>query len=249
VCSSELKDRNPELLRYQRQIILNEIGIEGQIRLRKSKVLLVGAGGLGSIVAYYLACSGIGYLGIVDPDIVEESNLQRQIIHTEENIGMPKAISAMISLKKINSHINTLPYLDEIKKENVFQYIKEYDLVVACPDNFTSRFILNDACVKTGKPLVVGAVSEFEGHVFDVISPKGPCYNCLFEEARDEKLTRGIFAPVAGVIGAIQAAEALKILLNIGNLLKGRMIVYDALKESFREVKFLKNPSCNVCKG
>jgi len=236
------------VLRYDRQIILSPIGIEGQRKLKESKVLIVGAGGLGSVVSYYLACSGIGYIGILDPDIVEISNLQRQILHNEEHIGMPKVISGMINLKKINSDIKVLPYPDEINKKNAEKYIKFFDLVVACPDNFQTRKVLNEACFKLNKPLVIGAVSEFEGHVFDVNPPEGPCYNCLFEDAKDEESQRGILAPVAGVIGSIQAVETIKILLGFGQLLHGRIIVYDALKEVFREVKFLKNPSCKVCK-
>jgi len=235
-------------LRYHRQIILSHIGKEGQEKLNKSKVLIVGAGGLGSAAAYYLASSGIGYIGIVDPDIVELSNLQRQILHNEENIGMPKAISAMINLKKLNREINILPYPEEINKKNVFELINPYDIVVACPDNFKTRFILNDACFKLQKPLVVGAVSEFEGHVLNVIPPEGPCYNCLFEDAKDEDFVQGILAPVAGIIGSMQAVETLKILLSIGEPLHGRMLIYDALKDIFREVKFLKNPSCQTCK-
>jgi len=236
------------VFRYDRQIILSPIGIEGQKKLKKSKVLIVGAGGLGSVVLYYLACSGIGYIGILDPDVVEFSNLQRQILHKEEHIGMPKVISGMINLKKLNSEVKVLPYPDEINDKNAEDYIKFFDLVVACPDNFQTRKILNEACFKMNKPLVIGAVSQFEGHVFDVNPPEGPCYNCLFEDAKDEESQRGILAPVAGVIGSIQAAEVIKILLSFGEPLQGRIIVYDATKAVFREVKFLKNPSCKVCK-
>ncbi|WP_353683328.1 HesA/MoeB/ThiF family protein [Thermodesulfovibrio sp. 3907-1M] len=236
------------LLRYDRQIILPQIGVEGQRKLRESKVLIIGAGGLGSVVAYWLACSGIGYIGIIDPDTVQLSNLQRQILHNEEHIGMPKVISAMITLRKINSEIEILPYPDEIYKKNALDYIKSYDVVVACPDNFKTRKILNDACFKMSKPLVIGAVSEFEGQVFDIIPPYGPCYNCIFEEAEDEKTSRGILAPVAGVIGSIQAVEAIKILIGFGELLHGRMIIYNALNGVFRDVKFSKNPSCRICK-
>lgn len=235
-------------MRYHRQIIVPEINRKGQDKLGKSRVLIVGAGGLGSIVAYYLASSGIGYIGIIDPDIVELNNLQRQILHNEENIGMPKVMSAMINLKKLNSEVKILPYPDEINKKNVSEHIKVFDVIVACPDNFRTRFTLNEACFKFLKPLVIGAVSEFEGHVFDIIPPAGPCYSCIFEEAEDEKVERGILAPVAGVIGSIQAMETIKILLSLGESLHGRMIIYEALKERFREVKFLKNPSCKICK-
>lgn len=235
-------------MRYHRQIIIPEIDKEGQKKLGKSKVLIVGAGGLGSIVAYYLISSGIGYLGIIDPDIVELTNLQRQILYNEEDIGMPKAISAMKNLKKLNSEVNILPYPDQINIKNVSEYIKPYDVIVACPDNFETRFILNEACFKFFKPLVIGAVSQFEGHVFDVIPPEGPCYCCIFEEAKDEEFERGIFAPVAGVIGSIQAVETLKILLHLGEPLHGRMLIYEALREKAREVKFLKNPSCKICR-
>ncbi len=235
-------------MRYHRQIIIPEIGKRGQDKLLKSKVLIVGAGGLGSIVAYYLASSGVGYIGIIDPDIVELSNLQRQILHKEEHIGMPKAISALINLRKLNSEINVLPYPDEISKKNVSQYFTSYDLVVACPDNFKTRVILNEASFKFLKPLVMGAVSDFEGHVFAIIPPKGPCYNCLFDDAQDDDIERGILAPVAGVIGSIMAIETIKILLSFGEILHGKMLLYDALKENFREVKFLRNPSCKICK-
>ncbi|GAB6184089.1 HesA/MoeB/ThiF family protein [Thermodesulfovibrio hydrogeniphilus] len=235
-------------LRYIKHIILPQVGKGGQERLKKSRVLIVGAGGLGSAVSYYLAAAGVGYIGIVDPDIVELSNLQRQIIHNEEHLGMPKAVSAMINLKKLNSEINILPYPEEINRKNAQKYISLYDVVVACPDNFKTRFILNEICFKLEKPLIVGAASEFEGHVFDVIPPEGPCYNCIFEGAKDEEEERGIFSPVAGVIGTLQAMETLKILLQIGELLHGRILIYDALKANFREVKFIKNPSCRICK-
>jgi len=233
--------------RYDRQIILSNIGREGQKKLNKSKVLIVGAGGLGSASAYYLASSGIGYIGIVDPDKVELSNLQRQILHNEEHIGMPKAISAMITLKKLNSEIKLLPYPEEINRKNAPGLIKSYDIVVACPDNFKTRFILNDVCFRLKKPLVIGAASEFEGHVFTLIPPDGPCYNCLFEDAKNQETVQGILSPVAGVIGSIQAVETLKILLSMGELLNGRMLIYEALKGVFREVRFSKNPSCKIC--
>ena len=233
-------------LRYIKHIILPQIGKEGQKKLKKSRVLIVGAGGLGSAVSYYLTAAGVGYIGIIDPDIVELSNLQRQILHNEENLGMPKAVSAMINLKKLNSEIQILPYPEEINKKNAQKYISHYDVVVACPDNFKTRFMLNEMCFKLEKPLVIGAASEFEGHVFDVVPPKGPCYNCIFEGAKDEDGERGILSPVAGAIGTLQAMETLKILLQIGEPLHGRMLIYDALKASFREVKFIKNPSCRI---
>ncbi len=234
-------------MRYQRQIIIPEIGEKGQKKLQKSKVLVVGAGGLGSIVALYLASSGIGYLGIIDPDIVELSNLQRQILHKEENLGMSKAISAFINLKKLNSEIKILPYPDEITKKNVSNYVSSFDVIVACPDNFTTRVLLNDHAIKLSKPLVMGAVSELEGQVFDIIPPKGPCYRCIFEDATDDTINRGILAPVAGVIGSIMAIEVIKILIGFGDTLHGRMLIYNALTQKFREVIFLKNPSCKIC--
>ncbi|MGB9710126.1 MAG: HesA/MoeB/ThiF family protein [Thermodesulfovibrio sp.] len=236
-----------QLLRYDRQIILPQIGLKGQRKLKESKVLVIGIGGLGSVVAYWLACSGIGYIGIIDPDTVEISNLQRQILHNEEHIGMPKVISAMVNLKKLNSEIQILPYPEDINKKNAMDYIKFYDVVVACPDNFETRKIINETCFKLNKPLVIGAVSEFEGQVFDIIPPAGPCYHCIFDEAEDNT-SRGILAPVAGVIGSIQATETIKILVGFGELLHGRIIIYDALKGAFREAKFLKNPSCPICK-
>lgn len=242
-----MKERKLNLLRYQKHLILPQIGIKGQENLRQSKALIVGAGGLGSAVAYYLACTGIGYIGIIDPDTVELSNLQRQILHNEEHIGMPKVISAMINLRKLNNEIKVLASPDEINEKNALDYIKLYDIVVACPDNFETRKILNDACFKLKKPLIMAAVSEFEGHVFDILPPEGPCYRCLFEEAKDENKERGILSPLAGVIGGVQAVEAIKILLNIGTPLKGRMLIYDALKSIFREVKISKDSSCKTC--
>jgi len=242
-----LRERNTNFLRYQRHIILPQIGLEGQEKLKNSKVLIVGAGGLGSAVSYYLTASGVGHIGIVDPDTVEISNLQRQILHNEERIGMPKAISAMISLKKLNSEVEVLPYPDEINYKNAPDIIKLYDLVVACPDNFSTRLILNDICLKLLKPLVMGAVAKFEGHVFDIIPPYGPCYRCIFNEAKDDIGQEGILSPVAGVIGALQAVESIKLLLKIGKPIHERMIIYDALKGFFREVKFVKNPACEIC--
>lgn len=235
-------------MRYHRQIILPNFGPETQQKLKKVKVLVVGVGGVGSAAALYLACSGIGCIGLVDPDKVELSNLQRQILHAEEHIGLPKVVSGLITLKRLNSEIKVLLYPEEINKSNVLDIIKPYDIVVACPDNFRTRFILNDASFKAGKPLVVGAATEFEGHVFDVIPPLGPCYRCLFSDAKDEDEQRGIFAPVAGVVGVVQASEVIKIILNMGSLLHGRMLIYDALKANFREVRFLKDPSCKVCR-
>lgn len=234
-------------MRYLRQVILKEIGERGQEKLRNSKVLVIGVGGLGSAVSYYLAASGVGIIGLVDPDIVEISNLQRQIIHNEEHLGMPKVISAMISLKRLNSEIKILPYPEEINRENVSYFFNHFDLVLACPDSFRTRMILNEASFKFKKPLVIGAVSEFEGQVMVVNPPESPCYCCLFEDAEEEKTEIGILSPVAGVIGSIQAVEAIKVLLRIGNPLIGRVLIYDALKAIFREVPFKKRQSCKVC--
>lgn len=242
-----MKEQNHNFSRYHRQLILPQIGAEGQKKLKKSKVLIVGIGGLGSAVAVYLTASGVGYIGIVDPDIVELNNLQRQVVYNEDNIGMPKAVSAMINLKKLNSEVNVLPYPEEINEKNALKIIKPYEIIIACPDNFRTRFILNDVCFKLQKPLIIGAISEFEGHVFDILPPEGPCYKCLFSEAKDEDILQvGMLSPLAGVIGTIQAVEAIKILLKIGNPLHGRMFIYNALN-GFREVKFSKDPFCKTC--
>lgn len=241
-----MKEQKHNFSRYHSQLILPQIGTEGQKKLKKSKVLIVGAGGLGSVVALYLTASGVGYIGIVDPDVVELKNLQRQIVHNEDSVGMPKAVSAMINLKRLNSEVNILPYPEEINEKNALPIIKPYEIVIACPDNFKTRFILNDVCFKLGKPLIMGAVSEFEGHIFDVLPPQGPCYKCLFSEARDEEALKGVLSPVAGVIGAIQAVETIKILLKIGSPLYGRMFIYNALN-GFREIKFSKDPFCKTC--
>lgn len=234
-------------MRYLRNTILKEIGEKGQEKLRNSKVLIVGVGGLGSAAAYYLASSGVGLIGLVDPDRVELSNLQRQILHNEEHIGMPKVISAMITLKKLNSEIKLLPYPEEVTKENVSYFFSHFDLILACPDSFKTRMILNEASFKLKKPLVIGAVSEYEGQVMTIIPPESPCYLCLFEEAEEHKSEFGILSPVAGVIGAIQAVEALKVLLGIGRTLSGRILIYDALRAKFREVPFMKRSSCRIC--
>lgn len=234
-------------MRYLRQTILKEIGQRGQQKLRESKVLIVGAGGLGSAASFYLAASGVGIIGVVDPDQVELSNLQRQILHCEDHIGMPKVISAMITLKRLNSEIKILPYPEPINQESVSYFFTHFDLVVACPDNFRVRKILNEASFRFRKPLVVGAVSGFEGQVLTVNPPKSPCYQCLFEDAYDEEEESGILSPVAGVIGSIQAVEAIKILLGVGSTLEGRILIYDGLKAKFREVSFTKRHSCKVC--
>jgi adenylyltransferase/sulfurtransferase len=240
-----------QLLRYSRQILLTDFDIEGQQTLLNSKVLIIGMGGLGSPVALYLASAGIGTLGICDFDKVELSNLQRQIIHTNSSIGLSKVDSAEQGINRINPDIKVVKYPQKLEEDALDKVIKQYDLVLDCSDNFSSRFAINQACFNYKKPLVSGAVIRMEGQVsvYDNGDQSSPCYQCLYgaaAEIADTCSTNGVLAPVAGIIGSIQAAEAIKCLLGLPTLM-GRLLIHDAREMQFREIKLKRNANCPCC--
>jgi len=241
-----------ELRRYSRHISLPNVGLKGQETLKKSSVLLIGAGGLGSPAALYLAAAGVGHLGIVDGDAVDLSNLQRQILHRSSNVGVNKSLSAKEQLSETNPFTNVSCYETYIDEHNAMDIIKEYDLVIDGSDNFSTRYLVNDACALAGKALVYGSIYRFEGQVSLWDAQHGPCYRCLFPEppaadAIPNCADAGVFGVLPGIIGTLQANEAIKFLLNIGTTLLGRLIIYDALDLSFREIKLAKDPNCPLC--
>jgi molybdopterin/thiamine biosynthesis adenylyltransferase len=249
-----LKFTEEQLRRYSRHIILPEVGERGQTRLFKAKIFIVGAGGLGSPVGYYLSAAGVGTIAIIDNDEVELSNLQRQIAHSTETLGKPKVESAKNTFESLNPDVHVVPIRERLTKHNILDLIKDYDLVVDCSDNYATRFLINDACVMTGKTLVTGAILKFEGQVTVVVPGEGPCYRCLFEEPPPPSILpsphgAGPLGVIPGVIGTLQAAEVLKCITGVGHLLKGKLLIYDALKPSFRKVKIPRNPDCPVCSG
>lgn len=238
-------------IHYQRNILLRGVGVEGQIKLLRSSVLIVGAGGLGSPAAYYLAASGIGRLGLVDADVVGLSNLQRQILHDTSVIGKLKVESARAKLTALNPDIKIETSMEYLNSTNALSLINQYDLVVDCTDNFTSRFIINKTCLQLRKPFIFGGVLAFAGQVMTIVPGAGPCLGCLFPKEPDSKIPgcneHGVLGAVPGVIGAVQAAEAVKYLLDLGDLLVGRMLIYDALAMTFSEVSLQRSPSCPEC--
>ncbi len=241
-----------EIERYSRHIILKELGGSGQQKIKDSSVLVVGAGGLGSPVAYYLAAAGVGKLGIVDSDVVDRSNLQRQILHSTEDIGLSKVKSAREKLQTINPNIDIITYNQYLNKNNIEEIIADYDVIVDGVDNFPTRYLLNDACVLNDKTLVEGGILRFEGQVMTIKPGEGPCYRCVFREPPSEDAIpscqeAGVLGAIAGTIGTLQATEALKIITEIGEPLIGRILTYDAKKLSFREVKIKRDEDCPVC--
>lgn len=244
-----------ELSRYSRHILLDQIGLEGQRRLAASKVLVVGAGGLGSPAALYLAAAGIGTVGIADFDKVEAHNLQRQLLHATASIGEDKVHSAADRLKALNPYISIVTHADGIQPGNAVEIFRQYDLIVDGTDNFTARYMNNDAAFASGRPLVFGSVFKFEGQVtlFDPVHG-GPCYRCLFPEPPAAGSVpgcgeAGVLGAVCGVIGSLQALEAIKYLLQIGQTLAGRLLTYDSLTQTFRTLNFSRSPTCPLCSG
>jgi molybdopterin/thiamine biosynthesis adenylyltransferase len=238
--------------RYARHILLPEVREEGQIKLLESRVLLIGAGGLGCPTALYLAAAGVGTLGIIDYDAVDLSNLQRQILHSEQEVGNPKAESAARRLKGINSDIKIVPILERLSRDNVMKIIADYDIIVNGCDNFPTRYLINDACVFAKKPLVDGSIFRFEGQVtvFDAAAG-GPCYRCLYPEPPPPEMApscseAGVLGMLCGIIGSLQAVETVKAVLKVGDPLVGRLMMYDALTEKFREMKIRRDPNCPV---
>lgn len=241
-----------QLQRYSRHIILPEVGGKGQKKILQAKVFIVGAGGLGCPVGYYLAAAGVGTLGIIDNDIVEISNLQRQIAHSVKTLGMPKVDSVKATFEALNPDTKVIAIQDRISKDNILDLIKDYDVVVDGSDNFPTRYLVNDACVMLKKPLVSGAILKFEGQVTSILPGEGHCYRCLFEEMPPPGLVpscqeAGVLGAITGVVGALQATEVLKIILNKGHILKESLLIYDALRATFRKVKVPKNPTCPIC--
>jgi len=241
-----------ETLRYARHLILPEIGREGQIRLKESRVLVVGAGGLGSPIGLYLAAAGVGTLGIVDFDVVDASNLQRQVIHGTGDVGRLKLDSARDRLQEINPHVRVERYPVRLSSANALEIIGPYDVVIDGTDNFPTRYLVNDACVLLGKPYVYGSVFRFEGQNAVFAVEGGPCYRCLFAEPPPPGLVPscaegGVIGVVPGIVGTIQAMEAIKLLLGLGEPLAGKLLIFDALRMRFREMKLKRDPACPVC--
>ncbi len=242
--------------RYSRHLRLPEVGIDGQRRLQAARVLLVGAGGLGSPAGFYLAAAGVGQLRIADDDVVDRSNLQRQILHTEARVGQPKVASAAAALSALNPGVQIEPIRERVTSANVERLLQDVDVVLDGSDNFPARYLLNDACVKLGKPLVYGAVQRFEGQVsvFDAGRRRGqaPCYRCLFPEPPPPEFApscaeAGVLGVLPGIVGLLQANEVLKLLLEIGEPLRGRLLYFDALAMRFRETRLAADPQCPVC--
>ncbi|MGA2571415.1 MAG: molybdopterin-synthase adenylyltransferase MoeB [Terracidiphilus sp.] len=241
-----------ELARYSRHLILPEVGEEGQRKLKAARVLCVGTGGLGSPLALYLAAAGVGTLGLVDFDVVDASNLQRQIIHSTADIGRKKLDSAEEKLKALNPDLNVLKHDTRLTSANALEILKDYDVIADGTDNFPTRYLVNDACVLLGKPNVYGAVFRFEGQASIFGAGEGPCYRCLYPEPPPPGLAPscaegGVLGILPGLIGIIQAAETIKLLLGKGSPLVGRLLLVDALNMRFRELKLRKNPECPVC--
>lgn len=213
---------------------------------------MVGAGGLGSPVGYYLSAAGVGVIAIIDDDKVDLSNLQRQIAHCTRTLGIPKVESAKSTFESLNPDVHIIPIKQRLTKYNILDLIKDYDIVVDCSDNYPTRFLVNDACIMAKKPLVTGAIFKFEGQLTVVMPGEGPCYRCLFEEPPPPGVLPspqgvGLLGVVPGVIGTLQAAEVLKLIIGKGHILKGELLIYDALKPSFRKVKIPRNPECPIC--
>jgi molybdopterin-synthase adenylyltransferase len=242
-----------QLLRYSRHILLPEIDVEGQEAILAAKVLVVGAGGLGSPAAMYLAAAGVGTLVIADNDTVDLTNLQRQIMHSAQMVGQPKVLSAKASLQRLNPLVNVLTLPVRLEGDALEEQVAAADVVLDCCDNFATRHAVNRACVKYGRPLVSGAAIRFDGQlsVFDLRKPESPCYHCLFPEGEDIEEVRcavmGVFAPIVGIVGATQAAEALKLIVGCGTTLDGRLLLLDGLAMEWRSVSLGRDPSCAVC--
>ena len=243
---------NDEILRYSRHLIMPEVGMEGQQKLKAAKVLCIGAGGLGSPLALYLGAAGVGTLGIVDFDVVDYTNLQRQIIHTTDDVGRKKLDSAADKLKAINPFLNLRTFETKLTSANALELFREFDIIADGTDNFPTRYLVNDACVLTGKPNVYGSIFRFEGQASVFATEEGPCYRCLYPEPPPPGLVPscaegGVLGILPGLIGVIQATETIKLILGVGDSLAGRLLLVDALGMKFRELKLRKNPDCPAC--
>ncbi|HEX6965529.1 MAG TPA: molybdopterin-synthase adenylyltransferase MoeB [Gemmatimonadaceae bacterium] len=243
---------NEEVLRYSRHLILPEVGLEGQRRLKAARVLLVGAGGLGSPLALYLAAAGVGHMGLVDFDVVDVTNLQRQVLHGTKDVGRLKLDSARDRVADINPHVTLETYETQLTSQNALEIVRDYDLVIDGTDNFPTRYLVNDACVLTGKPNVYGSIFRFEGQASVFATDDGPCYRCLFREPPPPGLVPscaegGVLGVLPGLVGTIQATEAIKLILGVGQPLIGRLLLIDTLRMQFRTLKLQRDPTCPAC--
>ena len=241
-----------EVKRYSRHLIIPEIGMTGQKRLKNARVLCVGAGGLGSPALLYLAAAGVGTLGVIDFDVVDESNLQRQIIHGQSDVGRPKAESARDSIREINPNVNVILHETALDNDNALDIFSQYDLIVDGTDNFATRYLVNDACVLLGKPYVWGSIYRFDGQASVFWAEHGPCYRCLYPEPPPPGMVPscaegGVLGVLCGSIGSIQVTEAIKLITGVGESLAGRLMIYDALEMSYRTVRVRKDPECPIC--
>jgi len=241
-----------QLIRYSRHFLLPEVGEDGQAKLLQAKVLMVGAGGLGSPAAYYLAAAGVGTLGIIDNDVVDISNLQRQILHANDRVGMPKVESAKKTLEALNPDVKVIPYQAKLTSENIMEIIKDYDFVVDGCDNFPTRYLVNDACVLTKKPNVHGSIFQFEGQATVFYPGKGPCYRCLYPEPPPAELApscaeAGVLGVLPGLIGVIEALEAIKLILGKGDILIGRLLCFNTLTMEINSLRLRRDPNCPMC--
>ncbi len=241
-----------EVKRYSRHLIIPDVGMTGQKRLKNAKVLCVGAGGLGSPALLYLAAAGVGTLGVIDFDVVDESNLQRQIIHGQSDIGRPKALSARDSIKEINPYVDVIVHEEALTNDNVMQIFSGYDLIVDGTDNFATRYMVNDACVLLGKPYVWGSIYRFDGQASVFWAEYGPCYRCLYPEPPPPGMVPscaegGVLGVLCASIGSIQVNEAIKLLIGIGEPIVGRLMIYDALEMNYRSLNIKKDPDCAIC--
>ena len=243
---------NEEVLRYSRHLIIPEVGMEGQLKLKHAKVLLIGAGGLGAPLGLYLAAAGVGRIGLVDFDVVDFTNLQRQVIHSTADVGRKKLDSAIDSMRGINPHVNIDRFDTALSSDNALDILRDYDIVVDGTDNFPTRYLVNDACVLLGKPNVYGSIFRFEGQASVFAYKGGPCYRCLYPEPPPPGLVPscaegGVLGILPGLIGLVQATETVKLILGLGEPLVGRLLLYDALTMRFRELKLRREPDCPVC--
>jgi adenylyltransferase/sulfurtransferase len=244
-----------QLLRYSRHVLLDELGIEGQARIIASRVLIIGAGGLGSPAAYYLASAGVGTLVLADDDTVDLTNLQRQILHTTDRIGQPKADSGRRTLHAINPEVEVIALTVRLAGDALAAEVAQADVVLDCSDNFATRHAVNRACVAHGTPLVSGAAIRFDGQVsaFDLRDATAPCYHCLFPDGDDVQeercATMGVFSPLVGIVGSMQAAEAIKLIAGVGRSLSGRLLMLEALSMEWHSVRVARDPGCPVCSG
>ncbi|HXZ32044.1 MAG TPA: molybdopterin-synthase adenylyltransferase MoeB [Terriglobales bacterium] len=243
---------NEEILRYSRHLIMPEVGMDGQLKLKKAKVLLIGTGGLGAPLGLYLAAAGVGKLGLVDFDVVDFTNLQRQVTFGTSDVGKPKSEAARARLSNLNPDIEVEAFETKLTSENALELFKDFDIIVDGTDNFPTRYLVNDACVLLGKPNVYGSIFRFEGQITIFGMPQGPCYRCLYPEPPPPGLVPscaegGVLGVLPGIVGSVQAMETIKLILGSGRNLTGRLLLFDALEMEFREFKLRKNPNCPIC--